>query len=77
MAVANKGFSNCNALQKPNCSKLLKTIPNIMPFDIGTNYKMKYHQVPSYLQAACVPFSQELFSLESYDLLRYSSFETG
>lgn len=48
-----------------------------MPYDIGANYKMKYHSVPTYLNSACLPFCQEFFSMPSYDHLRYSNYEHG
>jgi hypothetical protein len=41
------------------------------------NYKMQYHKVPDYLNSACIPFSQDFFSMKSFDTLRYSSFDTG
>jgi len=77
LAVQPKLHTNCNVLCAPNCAKLEKTIPNIMPYDTGANYKMQYHKVPQYLNSACLPFSQEYYSLGSFDHLRYSSFEQG
>ena len=52
-----------------------------MPFDSGTtykkNYNMHYHEVPRYLNAACIPFTQEYFSQNEYDQIRYSSYVNG
>ena len=48
-----------------------------MPYDQSMNYKMQYHKVPEYLNAACIPFSQQYFSMGNYDDMRYSSFDHG
>ena len=49
LAVSAEGFSNCNVLSVRNCGSLRETIPNIMPFETATGYKMKYHRLPMYL----------------------------
>ena len=48
-----------------------------MPLDQDLNYKMQYHDVPSYLNSACIPFSQQYFSVTHYDKMRFSSFNQG
>jgi len=57
IAVGPMMYTNNHSLHRPNCGNLMQTIPSIMPYDIGTNYKMQYHNVPSYLKPACLPFS--------------------
>jgi hypothetical protein len=76
-AVSKKHHTNSHLLNRKNCLGLKETIPNIMPYDQSMNYKMQYHRVPEYLNAACIPFSQEYFSIKNYDTLRYSSYEHG
>lgn len=77
LASFPKHHTNSNGLFKSNCTKLAKSIQNIMPYDIGINYKMHYHKMPTYLNSACLPFSQEYFSISSYDQMRFSKFEEG
>jgi len=38
---------------------------------------MQYHKIPSYVQAACLPFTQQEFSMPKYDSMRYSSYDGG
>jgi hypothetical protein len=58
LATTGMHHTNSNLLNRQNCEALAKTIPNIMPYDIGLNYQMQYHKVPGFVQAACLPFSQ-------------------
>jgi hypothetical protein len=77
IAVGPMSHTNNHSLHKPNCGKLLQTIPSIMPYDIGSNYKMQFHQLPTYLKPACLPFSQQYFSSNYYNEQRYSSYDEG
>ena len=31
-----------------------------------------YHDVPPYLNTACLPFAQQYYSVEEFDMIRYS-----
>ena len=75
LAVSSKHHTGAHVLNQSNCNGLKETIPNIMPYDQSMNYKMQYHRVPEYLNAACIPFSQQYFSVSNYDQMRYSSFD--
>ncbi len=59
---------NCNVLVKSNTKLLNHTIPSVFPYESSF-----YHQIPTYLNTACLPFAQQYYSLESANEPRYST----
>mmetsp|Transcript_27432 Transcript_27432/g.26499 ORF Transcript_27432/g.26499 Transcript_27432/m.26499 type:complete len:101 (+) Transcript_27432:703-1005(+) len=67
-ALGKKLPVNCNVFSKSNTSNLNHTIPSVVPQESNT-----FHQIPTYLNTGCLPFTQQYYSLESLDHSRYST----
>lgn len=53
---------NCNVFAKSNTKQLIHTLPAVLPYESNI-----YHEIPSYLNIACLPFSQHYYSLNTFD----------
>lgn len=66
-AIGKRLPVNCNVLAKPNTKSLMQTLPSVMQYESNI-----YHDVPSYLNTACLPFAQQFYSMPGFDHIRYS-----
>jgi hypothetical protein len=78
LALGRRLPINCNVLARTNTRSLKdSTLKQVLPYLDSGNLGYLESQVPNYLNAACLPYVQQYYSVENLDELRYSGRTNG
>jgi hypothetical protein len=69
LAIGKRLPINCNVFAKQNTRTLkMTTLPQVLPNYLDTHME---EEIPPYLNTACLPYVQQYYTYENFDVQRY------